>query len=97
MSVTIVKLIAENARLRTALVGAWVDYDHLPYEMATEEYDRIETWIHWPYTVPLYLMDDQAVDDVATRETFEEHEKRSAKEREGLMRELAELERKDKT
>ncbi len=33
------RLRAENERLKAALIGAWLNYDAIPYQMATVDYD----------------------------------------------------------
>lgn len=56
--------------LRIALVGAIVDYDRIPYEMGTAEIERLErnrvgVTIKGEPRGSWYLMDLQAVDDIA--------------------------------
>lgn len=54
---------AEIQRLRGLLDVAWFDYDDIPYEMATPEYERLE---RCPRT-GLYKLDEQAICDAHGR------------------------------
>lgn len=58
---------AERDRLAGALVGATVDYDHMPYQSGDEGADRIAD-----YKRGVYVLDAQAVDDIAQTEQWEE-------------------------
>jgi hypothetical protein len=61
-------MAAENERLRNALEGAIVDYDKCPYQMATDEIERLRL-----VSIPelpgfFYVLDREAVDAVCRRE-----------------------------
>jgi hypothetical protein len=66
-----------EARLRFALTGAVVDYDHCPYQMATTEIERLEEHRALVTIAGVcrgfwYQLDAQAVDDAANKKTYDE-------------------------
>ena len=70
----------ENKRLRKALLHAWVGYDSMPYQMGDDECDRLLLGTvsglghELPRAGAFYRLDEAAVEDIATRETWEELE-----------------------
>lgn len=69
------RLKAENERLRAALTGAWLEYDAIPYQMATPEYDRLRIGYltNDEGAGPLFQMDAEAVEEVARWEQYRNH------------------------
>lgn len=60
MTERIAELEGQVRALSISLIGAAVDYDRIPYQMATEDCERLERFQHW------YILDKKAVDDIAT-------------------------------